>query len=356
MTPTTDEPLRSGSSIVANTTAGYHILKIDGYSFTKATPTGDYLKSRPFTLGGHRWFIRYYPNGNTSEFKDYILIFLNLEGIVGIEVKARYQLRLGDKVGQQALTLLEVSTFTSPRGWGYPKFVKREELEKSTHLKGDSFTVRCDIVIVNEFRTEEATAVDAPPRFVSVPPSSLHQHLGDILLAEKGADVVFDVGGQTFAAHRCVLAARSPVFSAELFGTMKESNTAGVIHVDDMEPQVFKALLYFVYTDSLPKTKNAEDEDEDEDEEEDVVSQHLLVAADRYNLERLKLAQHHCEGLKKACFHFLNTPANLRTAMATDGFKHLSRSCPTINCFSIVNSWFLDFLVAWPSLLQTLRV
>ena len=40
--------------------------------------------------------------------------------------------------------------------------------------------------------------------------------------------------------------------------------------------------------------------------------------------------QHHCEGLKKACLYFLNTPANLRTAMATDGFKHLSRSCPTI--------------------------
>ena len=99
--------------------------------------------------------------------------------------------------------------------------------------------------------------------------------------------MVFDVGGQTFAAHRCVLAARSPVFSAELFGTMKESNTntAGVIHVDDREAQVFKALLYFVYTDSLPKTKNTEEEDE----EEDVMSQHLLVAADRYNLDRLEL-------------------------------------------------------------------
>ena len=347
MLPTTGEPLRSASSIVANTTTtGYHILKIDGYSFTMATPTGQCLDSHPFTLGGYRWFIRYYPNVNTSEFQDYISIFLYLDGIVGKEVKARFQFRLGE---QQAMTLEEVRTFASSRGLGHSKFVKREELEKSTHLKGDSFTIRCDIVVVNEFRTKEQTAVGDPPRFVSVPPSSLHQHLGDLLLAEKGADVVFDVGGQTFAAHRCVLAARSPVFSAELFGAMKESNTAGVIHVDDMEAQVFKALLYFVYTDSLPgTTKNTEEEDE----EEDVMSQHLLVAADRYNLERLKLLceeklckyidvgtvatiltlaeQHHCEGLKKACFYFLNTPANLRTAMATDGFKHLSRSCPTI--------------------------
>ncbi|KAB8112811.1 hypothetical protein EE612_051545, partial [Oryza sativa] len=37
-----------------------------------------------------------------------------------------------------------------------------------------------------------------------------------------GADVTFQVGGETVAAHRAVLAARSRVFRAELFGPMKE--------------------------------------------------------------------------------------------------------------------------------------
>uniref|UniRef100_A0A0A8Z8F4 Uncharacterized protein n=1 Tax=Arundo donax TaxID=35708 RepID=A0A0A8Z8F4_ARUDO len=132
---------------------------------------------------------------------------------------------------------------------------------------------------------------------------------------------------------------------------MKESDTAGVVHIDDMEAQVFEALLYFMYTDSLPQTKN-EKKGEEEEEEEDVMSQHLLVAADRYNLERLKLIcedklckyidvgtvstilalaeQHHCHGLKKACFDFLSSPTNLRAVAATEGFKHLSRSCPAI--------------------------
>ena len=108
MSPTTCEPLRSASSIVANTTTGYHILKIDGYSFTKGTPAGHYLESHPFTLGGHRWLIRYYPSGNTSEFKDYISIYLCLDAIVNKAVKPKYQLRLGDKLGQQALRLEEV--------------------------------------------------------------------------------------------------------------------------------------------------------------------------------------------------------------------------------------------------------
>ena len=65
-----------------------------------------------------------------------------------------------------------MTTFASTKVWGFPKFVKREELEKSTDLKGDSITVWCDIIVVNEFRTEEEKAVDAAPRFVSVPPSA----------------------------------------------------------------------------------------------------------------------------------------------------------------------------------------
>jgi speckle-type POZ protein len=84
------EPLRSASSIIADTTKGYHILKIDGYSFTKNTPKSEYLRSHPFTLGGHLWSIRYYPNGDRSETKDYISLFLYLDPSATKAVKARF--------------------------------------------------------------------------------------------------------------------------------------------------------------------------------------------------------------------------------------------------------------------------
>ncbi|CAL4917719.1 unnamed protein product [Urochloa decumbens] len=313
------EPSRSASAILADTASGYHILRIDAYSRTKATPTGEYLKSLPFAVGGHRWCIRYYPNGYKPEYKNCISLYLHLEESVTKAIKAQFKFRFVGDVTKQDLTLnAAVCSYSSHGCWGNPDFFKKEELEKSKHLRDDSFAARCDVVITNEFRTVQETLEVTTPASVSVPPPDLHKHLGDLLQTEKGADVVFDVAGQTFAAHRCVLAARSPVFSAELFGVMKESDTGGVVRIDDMEAQVFKALLYFVYTDLFPEMASEEGEG---DLDEDVLSQHLLVAADRYNLERLKLLcekklcehigvdtaatilalaeQHHCHGLKK---------------------------------------------------------
>lgn len=101
---------------------------------------------------------------------------------------------------------------------------------------------------------------------MSVPPSDLDRHLGDLLASGKGADVVFEVAGETFAAHRWLLASRSPVFGAELFGSMKESGTgtgtADAIPIHDMEAQVFRALLQFAYTDSLPETETKGEEED----------------------------------------------------------------------------------------------
>jgi hypothetical protein len=40
--------------------------------------------------------------------------------------------------------------------------------------------------------------------------------------------------------------------------------------------------------------------------------------------------QHNCCGLKKACLQFLSSPSVRSDVMATDGFEHLARSCPSV--------------------------
>ncbi|KAF8722878.1 hypothetical protein HU200_022014 [Digitaria exilis] len=200
----------------------------------------------------------------------------------------------------------------------------------------------CEVIISKKIYTEDRAA--APRPFVVVPPSDMHRHLGDLLATEGGADVTFKVAGEIFRAHRYILAARSPVFKVELLGAMKESTATGdCIQIDDMLVQLFKALLHFVYNDSLPEM---------EVQEEAVMAQHLLEAADRYDMQRLKLIcedklcnhlevstvattlalaeQHNCQGLKEACIEFLISPDALEAVMVTDGFEHLTKSCPAL--------------------------
>jgi len=141
------KPSRSSSAIVADTSSGYHILRIDGYSRTKGLPTGERLVSRPFIVGGHRWCIRYYPNGRSSQYADYISLFVAIDGTVTKAVKAQTKFRfISDvEVGEEApsLTSEEVHTFEGTSGWGNGDFIKRQEFETSKHLRNDSFTVRC---------------------------------------------------------------------------------------------------------------------------------------------------------------------------------------------------------------------
>ncbi|KAG2563461.1 BTB/POZ and MATH domain-containing protein 1-like [Panicum virgatum] len=223
------------------------------------------------------------------------------------------------------------------RSCGWTKFIEHEALEESSHLENDTFQVSCHVT-VHEICTEESSA----PHFLPAPPMDVHRLLGDLLDSKVGADVKIKVGKETFAAHRSTLAARSPVFRAELFGWMKERK-AGQVRIDDMEPRVFRAMLRFIYTDSLP--------DMDEGDRR-VMAQHLLVAAARYRLERLKMIcedmmcnfintdtaattlvlaeQHGCRRLKERCINFLKCPGNTVAVMATDGFDHLMTSFPSL--------------------------
>jgi speckle-type POZ protein len=70
-------------------------------------------------------------------------------------------------------------------------------------------------------------------------------------------DVTFDVGGESISAHRLVLAARSPVFKAELYGLMAESKMMSIT-IQDMEASTFKSMLHYMYHGSLPHAGNAD--------------------------------------------------------------------------------------------------
>lgn len=343
----------SRSVIVGSAVVGHHLVDIEGYSHIKEQlPIRSCVALRPFTVGGHSWNLSYYPNNKVEDFIDFIAV--SIEHLcepdcrsTGEAVEARATLCLLDVSGQPVPSHTKstgLMNFSALAGVLFHDFINKSWLEESEHLVDDRFSFRCDVVVPVKVRVEENG--EEPP-LVVVPPSDLHQHFGALLAANDGADVMFQVAGEKFSAHRCVLGARSSVFRAELFGLMKEStDTTAVIHVDDMEADVFRTLLTFIYTDTLPETLNMKQI------EETAMAQHLLVAADRYNLQRLKLIcedklcknidtdnvatilalaeQHNCQGLKKACLQFLSSPWTLNDVIATEGFEHLAKSCPSV--------------------------
>ncbi|CAN6290294.1 unnamed protein product [Urochloa humidicola] len=334
------KPSRSSSAIVADKERGRHDLKIDAGTLDAPAAAGasGLLASSPFTVGGHRWRIRYYPNGDGADSKGWVSVYLLLDEDVAEPVTARFRFSLVTEMRALFFIRCEAEllpnpnpetqrAFTSWGVWGYSKFEQREVVASLLRRRGaDRFCIRCDVVVLNGFRTEEEA-----PSAAAIPPSDLHRHLGDLLQSGRGTDVVFEVGGEAFAAHRCVLAARSPVISADLLGAAAAAGD-GAVRVDGVEPRAFGALLRYAYTDALPEMDK---------EEEDAVLRNLLVAADRYGLQRLKLIcenklcrlvsvgaveitlalaeKHKCDRLKEACLQFLGAPANLRAVMGTRG-------------------------------------
>ena len=155
----------SASSIIAGAVSGYHLLKMVGYSRTKELPNGEWIDSCPFQVGGRTWRVRYYPNGDESEYTD----------------------KDGKPVPVYTLTTA-IKDFSVNKSWGFGRFMKREELEKSEHLQYDSFTVKVNVTIMSEFHAQETPSI-------VVPPSDMHRHFGDLLSSKEGVDVEFRVGG-----------------------------------------------------------------------------------------------------------------------------------------------------------------
>lgn len=80
---------------------------------------------------------------------------------------------------------------------------------------------------------------DDPP--LAVPPSDMGSHFGCLLDSAEGSDVSFLVGGEAFPAHRAVLAARSPVFEAQLLGAIADAKMPSIT-LRDVSAATFKVI------------------------------------------------------------------------------------------------------------------
>eukprot|EP00270_Netrium_digitus_P004973 TRINITY_DN16483_c0_g1_i1.p1 TRINITY_DN16483_c0_g1~~TRINITY_DN16483_c0_g1_i1.p1 ORF type:complete len:406 (+),score=39.66 TRINITY_DN16483_c0_g1_i1:134-1351(+) len=336
----------SKSHSITKTVNGSHLFHITGYSLAKGMGVGKYMSSETFTVGGYKWAIYFYPDGkNAEDTSQYVSLFIALAS-EGTDVRALFELTMLDLSGRERHKVhshfdraLESGPYTLKyRGsmWGYKRFFRRSALETSDYLKDDCLQISCKVGVV-------VTEVEGPkqPVVIPIPPSQMGADFEYLLRNEDECDVSFMVGGEIIRAHKLILAARSPVLKALLYGPMRDKRESE-IPVRDMEPSVFKAMLHFIYTDTLPDMGSSS--------LTPIMAQHLLAAADQFALDRLRLMceaklcetvdvetvattlalaeQHNAERLKRVCLHF--AAQHLANVIQSEGFEHLKLSCPSL--------------------------
>uniref|UniRef100_A0A8C0J1D4 Speckle type BTB/POZ protein like n=1 Tax=Chelonoidis abingdonii TaxID=106734 RepID=A0A8C0J1D4_CHEAB len=254
-----------------------YMWTINNFSFCREE-MGEVLKSSTFSSGPNdkmKWCLRVNPKGLDDESKDYLSLYLLLVSCPKSEVRAKFKFSLlnAKREETKAMESQRAYRFVQGKDWGFKKFIRRDFLldEANGLLPDDKLTLFCEVSVVQD---SVNISGQSNTNTLKVPECRLAEDLGNLWETTRFTDCSFYVGGQEFKAHKSVLAARSPVFNAMFEHEMEESKKNRV-EINDVDPEVFKEMMRFIYTGKAPNL--------------DKMADNLLAAADKYALERLKV-------------------------------------------------------------------
>ena len=101
----------------------------------------------------------------------------------------------------------------------------------------------------------------------------IQQDLEQLFKDQSATDICFIIGSQRLRAHKLILSARSPVFTAIIKAAEANDNLEDGVEIKNMSFMTFKDFIHFIYTDQVFLTEsNAEK---------------LLAAAKEYSISLL---------------------------------------------------------------------
>ncbi|XP_074095897.1 speckle-type POZ protein B-like [Cotesia typhae] len=173
-------------------------------------------------------------------------------------------------VCSQSMDYYSKSLFNSTSGIGYVEFAKIDELleKKAEFLKNDTLTVGVHLIVYDDY-----VAISHPINPLKASKRKLSDDFGDLFIAKKNFDVKIQVGEIIFEAHKLVLITRSCVFDA-MFSHEMEENKKNEITIPDVDPEIFKKVLDYIYTDKV--------------DDLNIFVEELLEVSDKYQLLTLK--------------------------------------------------------------------
>ncbi|XP_052036889.1 TD and POZ domain-containing protein 1-like [Apodemus sylvaticus] len=227
------------------------------------------------------WCLRVHTNGVDEESKGFLSVHLVLISQPGSLVWAKFQFWIINFQGEkfQSMKCTKAACFLPNKPLGFKKFLSRDFLLSLQHwlVPQDQLTLCCKVNIIGAF-------FSMPEQNITPAIKNTGQMLIDDLtkLWEKSlfTDCSLLVGDHEFRAHKAILAARSPVFRAMFEHEMQERLT-NVVKIPDLDPQVFKEMMDFIYTGKAPHLNSYP------------MATGVLTAADRYGLEYLMVMCEH---------------------------------------------------------------
>jgi hypothetical protein len=223
------------------------------------------------------WCLRVYPKGADKESKDYLSVYLVLLSHLQIPVWAKFKFWIINSQGEkyQKIKSPTVECFLTNEQNGFKKFLPRDLLlsHRNCLLPEDQLTICCKVTILGRkynMPSQNITPAIKDPRHL------LTDDLGELWENSLFTDCCLLVAGHEFRAHKAILAARSPVFRAMFEHEMKESLKTP-IKIHNLNPQVFKEMMSFIYTGKAPYLHSHS------------MACDVLPAADKYGLVSLKV-------------------------------------------------------------------
>ncbi|XP_043656363.1 protein roadkill isoform X1 [Drosophila teissieri] len=308
-----------------------YMWTINNFSFCREE-MGEVLKSSTFSAGANdklKWCLRVNPKGLDEESKDYLSLYLLLVSCNKSEVRAKFKFSIlnAKREETKAMESQRAYRFVQGKDWGFKKFIRRDFLldEANGLLPEDKLTIFCEVSVV-----ADSVNISGQSNIVQfkVPECKLSEDLGNLFDNEKFSDVTLSVGGREFQAHKAILAARSDVFAA-MFEHEMEERKLNRVAITDVDHEVLKEMLRFIYTGKAPNLEKMADD--------------LLAAADKYALEKLKVMceealcvnlsvetaaetliladLHSADQLKAQTIDFINTHAT--DVMETSGWQNM---------------------------------
>ncbi|VDL74431.1 unnamed protein product [Nippostrongylus brasiliensis] len=286
-----------------------YMWTINNFSFCREE-MGEVLKSSTFSAGASdklKWCLRINPKGLDEESRDYLSLYLLLVQCAKSEVRAKFKFSIlnAKREETKAMESQRAYRFVQGKDWGFKKFIRRDFLldESNGLLPDDRLSIFCEVSVVAE--TVNVTGQTSAQQF-KVPPCRLSEDLSALFESKQFSDCTLVAtcksnGPQIFHVHKAILAARSRVFHAMFEHNMTESERNEVA-IDDVEPDVLREMLCFMYTGTLT-AENA------------CVT---LVLADLYSAEQLRTH----------AINYINV--NATEVMNSEGWKDLVKEHPTL--------------------------